>query len=143
MHPVQIEALLAALESELKFSYSRSSGPGGQNVNKVNTRVTLHWSFINSRFLDADSLKLLKKNSQFLSLVNKQGILSLQEQGSRSQEQNRVRAIAKWKAIMRRALTPPKKRHRTKIPRGTKESRLRSKRMTSERKRMRSKNEYD
>jgi ribosome-associated protein len=121
--------------SEIEFQTSRSGGPGGQNVNKVETRVELRFDLSHSSaFHDATKLKLLAKLS---SLLTKEGILCISSQESRSQWQNKQLAIEKFVELLRRALKPSKKRIKTKPSRAARQKRLEHKRQHGEIKRQR------
>ncbi len=125
------------LDKEVLFSYSRSSGPGGQNVNKVNTRVELRFNVLTSECLSYDEKELLLK--KILNKINKEGELILVSQSERSQLRNREKVMEKFFLLLARALTPPKKRRPTSPTRASREKRLESKRMTSEKKQIRRK----
>lgn len=117
---------------ELKFSASRSSGPGGQNVNKVNTKVEL-------RFRIADSVLLSEKEKERLleklaNRINSDGELILVSQTERSQLKNKEAVTEKFYHLITRALTPKKKRKRTKPSAESVEKRLEAKRIQSEKK---------
>lgn len=122
-------------EKEVRFSFTRSSGPGGQNVNKVNSRVELRFSII-----DSDRLSLEEKNVLLEKLINKvtiSGELILVSQAERSQLGNREIVLSKFYELLAKTLTPAKKRRPTKPTRVSKEKRLNSKRINSEKKHIR------
>ena len=93
---------------ELTFSASRSSGPGGQNVNKVNTRVELRFNIEASGLLNNDEKDLIHKKLK--NKINAQGELVVSAQRSRSQLQNKEAAAEKFYKLLEKALTPRKKR---------------------------------
>lgn len=109
-----ITSNLSIPERELQFRASRSSGPGGQHVNKVNTRMTLHFDIRNS-----PSLTVVQKSrvSQKLKTrINKDGIFSLYAHRSRSQAMNRADLLDKFCRLLREALTPQRPRRETRVP---------------------------
>ena len=94
--------------SELSFTTSRSSGPGGQNVNKVNSRVSLHFSVTTS-----PSLTSFQKSQILTRLhtrINKEGVLLLHAQAARSQAMNREALIDRFAKLLGAALMIPKTR---------------------------------
>ena len=120
------------LDGELLFSFSRSSGPGGQNVNKVNTKVELRFNISKSLVLsDSQKEVLLTKLEKQIS---KDGDLIVFSQNSRSQMQNKEDAVRKFYEIVNEALKPIKKRKAHKISKAAKESRLKEKRENAEKK---------
>jgi ribosome-associated protein len=126
-------------DKEIIFSYSRSSGPGGQNVNKVNTRVELRFNVIQSDCLDQEEKeRVLKK---LINKINKDGELILVSQSERSQLRNRENVMAKFYLMLAKALTPPKKRKPSIPTKASREKRLENKRLTSEKKQIRRKTE--
>jgi len=119
-------------DKEFVFKTSRSSGAGGQNVNKVNTKVELRFNITGSQILTDEEKELL-----FLKLGNKingEGELSIVAQGERSQMQNKEKTIEKFYEIVQKALTPQKIRKPTKPTFTSKVVRLETKRFTSKKK---------
>jgi ribosome-associated protein len=126
---------LAIPRSELVFRASRSGGPGGQHVNTSSTRIELLWDFARSRVLDeAARARLAEK---LAARLDAEGKLRVVASDRRSQQQNRVAAEERLADLVRRALTVPKTRKKTKPSRAAKEKRLAEKRHRSEQKRRR------
>jgi ribosome-associated protein len=114
---------------ELRVAFSRSGGPGGQNVNKVASKVELRWTPATSRALTADDCALvLAKLAPRLTL---DGDLIVVSTLTRDQITNRGDAEDKLAAIVRGALFRPKPRKKTKPSRGAKERRLKAKKVRS------------
>lgn len=123
------------LSNELEFSTSRSSGPGGQNVNKVNTKVTLRWNVKNSSLLTPEEKEqLLQKLSTRLTT---EGELIVSSQDKRSQLQNKEEALSKLDLLLKKAFTKKKKRKATKPSKSSVKSRLDRKKKHSDKKKMR------
>jgi ribosome-associated protein len=119
------ETLKKQLETELLFSATRSSGPGGQNVNKVNTQVELRFSFRNSNLFSDD-----EKDRIFLKLKNKinsEGELILTSQTARTQLDNKENVIEKFYELIEKALTIQKKRLKSRPTAASRLKRLESK----------------
>jgi ribosome-associated protein len=128
------------LSSEFEFLTSRSSGPGGQNVNKVNSKVELRFDIPNSRLLnDEQKQKLLTKLTSKLTL---DGILIIASQNSRSQLANKEDAIIKFYKLVNTSLKPVKGRKPTQPTRSSIEKRLSGKRIKSETKQYRQKLDF-
>ncbi len=120
---------------ELDLSASRSGGPGGQNVNKVNSKISLRFDVKQSPSLtEEEKEKILEKLS---SRITTEGVLILSASSKRTQLQNREAAIAKFNKLMGNAFTKRKKRKATKPTKGSVKRRLKSKKIQSEKKKMR------
>jgi ribosome-associated protein len=117
---------------ELNFKTSRSSGAGGQNVNKVETSVTVLWNVSESEFFNDDQ-KLLIQN-KLKNRINADGFLFLTVSESRTQLMNKNKAIEKILEIVDKALIIPKKRVATKPSKNQKQKRLDTKKKLSEKK---------
>ncbi|WP_461643370.1 alternative ribosome rescue aminoacyl-tRNA hydrolase ArfB [Labilibaculum euxinus] len=127
------------LTKEMEFITSRSSGPGGQNVNKVNSKVELRFSVFESEILTKKEKEII-----FLKLyhhINNLGILSVTAQTERSQVQNKEIAIQKFYQWIEIALTPVKTRKKTRPTRASKEKRLEEKQALAQKKESRKKPE--
>jgi ribosome-associated protein len=123
-------------ESDLEFIASRSGGPGGQNVNKVSSRVTLRFDVQRSTALNPEQHQRIR--AKLSSRINKDGVLQVTSQRTRSQELNREDAIARFAELLRAALHEEKTRVKTRATRVSKEERLREKRRRTEVKQQRS-----
>ena len=125
------------LRQELIFSVSRSSGPGGQNVNKVNSKVTIKFDVVNSQVLSAEEKEvLLKKLSTKLTA---DGVLIVTAQESRSQFENKAAAIIKFETLINKAFEKKKARKPTKPSKSSVKKRINSKKQHSEKKQWRQK----
>jgi len=120
------DATLQLLERDLVFTASRSSGPGGQNVNKVNSRLTLHFDLFKS--LHLTSFQKSRIAESLATRVTKSGMLTLQAQRHRRQEANRADLIVRFAQLIRVALSQPIVRVKTKVPRKAIHQRLSQKR---------------
>jgi ribosome-associated protein len=110
-------------DSELEESFIRSSGPGGQNVNKVSSAVQLRFDVRASASLTDTAREALLRGGK----LTRDGVLIITAQRFREQERNRADARARLVEIVRRAAIPPVIRRPTKIPRSSKRKRLDSK----------------
>lgn len=134
---IKISDTLSVPYRELTFTASRSSGPGGQNVNKVNTRITLRFDVINSLSLSDHQKELIRNRLQ--TRINKEGILRVISQKHRTQASNRDAAIERFASLLRESLQEGLPRRETKIPQSAKERRLDEKKHRSRIKERRSK----
>lgn len=124
--------LFGQIDKEIKFAFSRSSGPGGQSVNKLNTKAELRFSITESVLL-SDRYKqiILEKLSRY---INQEGEFIIVSQASRSQLQNKEIAMEKFYDLLNKALIPKKRRLKTKASRASKERRLQAKKQHGEKK---------
>lgn len=129
----------AILLPELLFSASRSSGPGGQNVNKVNSRITLRFNIRESAILtdDEKSILLMKLGSR----LTEAGELMVHAQDKRSQLQNKEAAMEKFDVMLAKAFEKKKSRKATKPSKTAVQKRINSKKKRSEKKQWRQKPE--
>jgi len=112
-------------ENELEFAVSRSGGPGGQNVNKVSTRVTLRFNVDASQVLNSDQRRRI--HSRLASRISKEGILQVTSQRTRSQELNRADALERFAELLREALHRETPRIPTRVSRAAKIKRVEEK----------------
>jgi len=127
-------------ESELMFRASRSGGPGGQNVNKLNTRVTALFDVVGSPSLSEEQKQQVL--SRLSTRVDKSGVLHVVSQTHRSQEANRRAAVERLQQLVQETLRPRPVRKKTKVPAAARERRLREKKRRSDRKQQRIKNDW-
>jgi ribosome-associated protein len=121
--------------SELRFRTSRSSGPGGQNVNKLETRVELVLDVAGSPSLSDEHKRLIL--TALASRIDSEGILHISSQKSRSQWENKQLVIEKLAALLRSAFHVRKKRVKTSPTHGSKERRVQSKKKQGQKKQLR------
>jgi ribosome-associated protein len=134
---IDIESLL----KELEFKTTRSSGKGGQNVNKVSTKVILIFDIVHSQSINNDLKVLLSSCLQ--NKISKNGLLQMSSSKERSQYMNKKAVVAKFLDTIEKALITDEERIATKPKRGAKENRLKNKSMLSEKKLLRRKNSHE
>ncbi|MEQ8357961.1 MAG: alternative ribosome rescue aminoacyl-tRNA hydrolase ArfB [Cytophagales bacterium] len=125
------------LLSEIKFSSARSSGPGGQHANKVESRVILSLNISKSRILNENDKKQIR--DYLKNRINKEGILSNDCEKTRSQQRNKEIALDKLQKLLLKVFRNKKKRISTKTPKSAVEKRIREKKKRSEKKNYRQK----
>lgn len=130
-----------AIIKELKYTTARSGGSGGQHVNKVETKVTIHFDIEKSNFLSTEQKELLKLKLK--SKLGQQSILTLYSQATRSQFKNKERVIQNFIELIKQSLVQHKKRVPTKMSKAVKEKILIHKRKRSAVKQMRKKPRLD
>jgi ribosome-associated protein len=121
--------------TELTFTTSRSSGPGGQNVNKVNSKVTLQWNVSQSAVLTDEEKAIVQH--KLASHITKEGVLQLTSQEARSQLQNKEGVVQKLEQLLTKAFTKKKARKPTKPSKAAKQKRIEQKKLRGETKKWR------
>jgi len=119
---IRINDGVAIPEDEIEFKASRSGGPGGQNVNKVSSRVTLSFDLARSPSLSEDEKSRVRR--KLSTRINKEGVLHVVSQRTRSQELNRTDAVQRFAELLANALHVEQPRIKTRMPRVVKERRL-------------------
>jgi ribosome-associated protein len=127
--------------SELRLETGRSSGPGGQHVNKTETRVTLVFDLAGSSSLTEPQRTALQ--GELASRLTKDGELRLSSQSSRSQKANREDVVERFAALLREALIPRQERKATRVPRRAKVQRREEKKKRAEKKLHRRVSDWD
>ncbi len=125
----------AVPEGEISIDFVRSSGPGGQNVNKVSSKAQLRWQVGGSAAFTEEQKALIREAAG--NRLNKEDEILLFEQSERSQQQNREAVVRRLQELVARALVPKKERKPTEVSRSERLKRLEEKRRAGERKRLR------
>ena len=126
---------------ELEFQSTRSSGPGGQNVNKLETKVILRFDVLNSPSLSPEQRALLQE--KLANRLTNDGVLVMASQEHRSQSANRETVIARFRLLLQQALKPVRKRIPTRPGLAARESRLALKKQRQGIKQKRQKRNFD
>lgn len=127
-------------ESELKFSFARSGGPGGQHVNKTSSKVILHWNVQDSPGVpDAVKARFVKR---YANRVNDEGELVIDSDESRSQHRNREIVLERLRQMLLAVARPPKRRIPTKPSKGSRKKRRVTREQHSKKKQLRRKVDY-
>ena len=132
---IEITPAVKIEDSEITLDYIRASGPGGQNVNKVSTAVQLRFDLRNSPSLPLEVKERLTRLAA--GRITDEGFLLIEAKRFRTQEQNRVDAIARLAALIQKSLEVPKKRRATRPTLASKTQRLQTKKKHGEVKKLR------
>ena len=136
MHePLLINDQILIPGGELQFSFARSAGPGGQNVNKLNTKAILRWDVTNSRALPAAVRERFV--ARYANRITTAGELVIAADKYRLRARNISECRERLRAMLLSVATAPRRRRATRVPRGAKEARLKSKRQQSQKKQQR------
>lgn len=133
--PLFVNNQITIPRGELRFTYSRSSGPGGQNVNKVNTKATLRWRVMQSDALPHAVRERFAK--RFANRVTDTGEVVLQSDVYREQARNTTDCLERLRAMILSVVRPPTARKKTAPTRASKQRRLNEKRQRSHVKKLR------
>jgi ribosome-associated protein len=132
---LRINAKISIPASELNFTYSRSPGPGGQNVNKVNSKATLTWDLTSTVALPPEVLQRFQLQNK--TRISREGSFFISSHRFRDQPRNTEDCLEKLQALILKALVVPKRRKPTKPSTASKRRRLDSKRKTGDKKSLR------
>ena len=119
---IRITDQLSIPEDELRFTASRSRGPGGQHLNKTSTRVTLRFDLANSPSLSPEQKKLLRE--RLPTRISKQGVLRVVSQKTRSQAANRKAALERFVELLQKSFELRPERKPLRMPSAAREKRI-------------------
>lgn len=136
-HDVLVNECLIIPEHELEIATSRAGGPGGQHVNKTDSRVTVRWNVFTSQVLDETQRARIIKNMQ--AQLTTEGDLLVHNSESRSQLDNKEAALASLASLVKKALLVRKRRKPTKASKSAKIARVNEKKHRGQIKKMRTK----
>ncbi len=122
---IVINSKLSIPDEEIRFTFSRSSGPGGQNVNKLNSRAILWFDVENS--LTLSSYQKFKIRQHLARRISKDGVLQVAAERHRTQKANKEDALQRFSELLAAALVEKPRRKKTRIGAGVKERRLQAK----------------
>lgn len=122
---IPINAELSLPDEEIRFTFSRSSGPGGQNVNKLNTKATLWFDVANSPTLS--SFQKLRIRQFLINRMNKDGVLQVSAEQHRTQKANKEEALQRFTDLLASALVERKPRKKSRITAAMRAKRLQMK----------------
>ncbi|HNW29134.1 MAG TPA: alternative ribosome rescue aminoacyl-tRNA hydrolase ArfB [Spirochaetota bacterium] len=132
---ITINNRISIPDDEIIITASRSSGPGGQNVNKVSTKVTLRFSIAETGSLSEEQKD--RAREKLKNIINREGCIVIHEESRRSQAANRKLIIDKFASLLRRSLAVPKKRIPTRVSAAQKRKRLDDKKIQGRKKKSR------
>jgi ribosome-associated protein len=132
---IRVTPLISIAENEITLGFVRSSGPGGQNVNKVSTAVELRFDAANSLSLSDEVRTRLVKIAG--NKVTNEGILIIEARRFRTQEKNRADAINRLTELIRKAAVKPGKRRKTRPTAQSREKRIKGKKLRGQVKKLR------
>ena len=141
MSDLRINARIVIAGRYLSWTATRASGPGGQNVNKVNSKVWLSYDLRGCDAVTPEAKARLRKQAS--GRIDQEGRLNISSQKTRDQSRNLVDARERLRALIEVALVRPKARRKTKPSRGSKRRRLDAKRQNKEKKAKRGKVDWD
>ncbi len=133
MEQIHINDRISIPINEIDFSYARSGGPGGQNVNKVETKAVLRFNLVGSRAIPYEDRA--RARQKLASRLTKYGVLVIQSDRHRDRERNRNDAIERLQELLRLAVHRPRRRVPTKPSRSQRERRLTNKKQNASKKR--------